>query len=643
MASYKFSGHDSFPCRQFWLKKGYDFIMNGGRFSDDDAIVKLGVGKNMVSAIQFWMRSFGLLDENRELTQIAHFLLGEDGRDPFLEDIGTLWLLHYLLVSTGWATVYQLVFNEFRKQRVEFTRGQLINYLIRITDETTRASRRTLRTDVDVLIRTYVRPTGRSRNPENDFLSLLIDLDLMQGVGRPHAEGGTVYRIESKDWAFLPTEIVLFAILRQNQGHSLSLSRLMADPDNVGNVFALHRDGLQRHVETIAHQWPQATFTDDAGIKELQFIQRPDPYEILNGYYDNVKVFALDHDHGAFPLFFAKSVSFRTGTPRFFHFQFSEEPITDNPEGLSDGIVNLVFSSDVNMDDLRTNLSQKHPTTLYGIYRSPSQARQTLREIQKIKYVLGVNQDDRVSVRELQQLKAEVIDQLNRQTLDSLYDSNALTWVWNGRILTVRDSHNLNRVLSDICNAVYTHTPRFHNELVNRHTVSTVVSTARRNFFHALVENWQQPDLGFPPNRFPAAKSIYLTLLKETGIHRPAPDHQNNSTERVLKDYILDEPSDPSFRILWQACQEFLDRAKTTPRNLNQLIEILSRPPFKLKEGFINFWIPTFLFAKREEFALYYDGVYTPMVVVDTLDLIQKEPEKFRIKSFSVEDVGRRF
>lgn len=294
MASYKFSGHDSFPCRQFWLKKGYDFIMNGGRFSDDDAIVKLGVGKNMVSAIQFWMRSFGLLDESRELTQIAHFLLGEDGRDPFLEDIGTLWLLHYLLVSTGWATVYQLVFNEFRKQRVEFTRGQLINYLIRITDETTRVSRRTLRTDVDVLIRTYLRPTGRSRNPENDFLSLLIDLDLMQGVGRPHAEGGTVYRIESKDWAFLPTEIVLFAILRQNQGHSLSLSRLMADPDNVGNVFALHRDGLQRHVETIARQWPQATFTDDAGIKELQFIQRPDPYEMLNGYYDNVKVFALN-------------------------------------------------------------------------------------------------------------------------------------------------------------------------------------------------------------------------------------------------------------------------------------------------------------------------------------------------------------
>lgn len=349
------------------------------------------------------------------------------------------------------------------------------------------------------------------------------------------------------------------------------------------------------------------------------------------------------HEHFTFPLYLAKSVSLRTGTPRFFHFQLSEEPITDSPEGLSDGIVNLVFSSDVNMDELRTDLSQKHPTTLYGIYRNFRQIQQTLQEIQKINYVLEDNLDDKVAVRELQRLKAEEIDQLNRQTLDSLYDSSALTWVWNGRTLTIRDARNLNSVLSHICDAVYTETPRFHNELVNRHKVSTAVSTARRNFFQALVENWQQPDLGFPPNRFPAAKSIYLTLLKETGIHRPAPDHQNNSTERVLKDYILDKPSDLSFHSLWKACQKFLDRAKTTPRNLNQLVEILSRPPFKLKDGFINFWIPTFLFAKREEFALYYDGVYTPMVVVDTLDLILKEPEKFRIKSFAVDGVRLQF
>jgi hypothetical protein len=48
MSNYRFSGHETFIIRSFWQKKGYDFLNNGGKFSDEDAVVKLGVGKNMV-------------------------------------------------------------------------------------------------------------------------------------------------------------------------------------------------------------------------------------------------------------------------------------------------------------------------------------------------------------------------------------------------------------------------------------------------------------------------------------------------------------------------------------------------------------------------------------------------------------------
>lgn len=249
----------------------------------------------MVASIQFWMKSFGLLSDGLALTQIAHLLFGSDGKDPYLEDVGTLWLLHYLLVSTGRATIYQLAFNEFRKQRIEFTREQLANYLSRKCGEIDYTiSPRTLRSDVDAFIRTYSRPTNRSTNQEDDFSSLLIDLDLIQGHSRSRADGGTVYRIESKDRKTVPTEVLLFAMLQQNDGQSISFSRLMADPNNVGNVFALNRDGLQRHAELIAKEFSQATFTDDAGIKEIQFSQRPDPYTVLDHYYRNAQVFSLN-------------------------------------------------------------------------------------------------------------------------------------------------------------------------------------------------------------------------------------------------------------------------------------------------------------------------------------------------------------
>lgn len=52
LTKYTFSGHDSFQCRQLWLKKGYDYVQEGKNFNDEDAVVKLGVGKNMVSSIR---------------------------------------------------------------------------------------------------------------------------------------------------------------------------------------------------------------------------------------------------------------------------------------------------------------------------------------------------------------------------------------------------------------------------------------------------------------------------------------------------------------------------------------------------------------------------------------------------------------
>ena len=55
--TYKFSGHESFPCKSLWLKKGYDFVANKNDFNSPDAVITLGVGKNMVASIRFWLRA----------------------------------------------------------------------------------------------------------------------------------------------------------------------------------------------------------------------------------------------------------------------------------------------------------------------------------------------------------------------------------------------------------------------------------------------------------------------------------------------------------------------------------------------------------------------------------------------------------
>lgn len=126
---YTFSGHESFFCKALWLKKGYDFVSSEHDFNNANAVVDLGVGKNMVASIRFWMRSFGLLSDNNT-TDIAKTILNsENGLDPYIEDLGTIWLLHYLLVTTNYATIYNLFFRYFRRERNgEFTKDQHFLY-----------------------------------------------------------------------------------------------------------------------------------------------------------------------------------------------------------------------------------------------------------------------------------------------------------------------------------------------------------------------------------------------------------------------------------------------------------------------------------------------------------------------------------
>lgn len=117
---YCFSGHESFPCKSMWLKKGYDYWVDRNRFTDPDAVVKLGVGKNMVQSIRFWLRAFGLLNDD-EATEIAHYLFDDrDGRDPYAEDNATLWILHYMLVVTAVSSIYRLFFVDLQREKKEF-------------------------------------------------------------------------------------------------------------------------------------------------------------------------------------------------------------------------------------------------------------------------------------------------------------------------------------------------------------------------------------------------------------------------------------------------------------------------------------------------------------------------------------------
>jgi hypothetical protein len=361
---------------------------------------------------------------------------------------------------------------------------------------------------------------------------------------------------------------------------------------------------------------------------ELSILEASSKIEPIND------IAPLLRKHFAFPIVLAKAISYQTGTPRFFAYQMSTEPVLTRPEdAIADGIINLVFAEALEEAELLAAAHAQSPLILSCWYRSTHQIREFLYEIAKIDYVITANESDKVAVRELQNLRNHQIDNLNQQVLRSMYaQDNIVIWLWRGEVQHIKGPAAFNAMLSTICRETFHDTPILRNELVNRNSVSSAVATARKAYFKALTERWNVEDLGFAADKYPPEKTIYLTLLKNTGVHRNVDDQ-----------WSLDEPTESGFSNLWRYGEKFLEQARVAPRNIADFFDGMRQPPFGLKQGLIDFWVPTFLFARRESFALYREDRFQPELTAETLDLIRLAPQKYQIKSFSVEGIKLRF
>ncbi len=353
-------------------------------------------------------------------------------------------------------------------------------------------------------------------------------------------------------------------------------------------------------------------------------------YEAGNKLDNITDVVTLLNKNYSLPPILAKRAMFETGTPRLFEYKISGQPISIRPAGDVDGYINLIFNESNILPEIKNVSLQNQEAILYCYYLNSKEIKDLLFEIEKTQKVIEENPDDKVAVAELKNIILHQRNLLNHKILNSLYGQNtSVTWIFNGEQRDIKSQKEFNSFLSEICQTVYSQTPYFNNELVNKHKISTSIHTAKRNYFRALANDWDVPQLGFPIDKFPPEKTIYLSLLDNNGI-KLCNDESSSAVE---------PHNENGFKNLWDVSVDFLNSAKSSRRSIVEFDEILSQKPFKLKQGFIDFWIPTFLFIKRSEFALFNDNIYTPVINEDILELVSKVPQDFAIKSFALEGV----
>ncbi|MBI2936807.1 MAG: DUF4007 family protein [Thaumarchaeota archaeon] len=288
---YRFSGHETFPFRYTWLTKGVQKVQEyPDLFFRDDAVVILGVGKNMVASIRHWCEALNLIepiDRSRyRPTEIGLAVFGKDGWDPYLEHQTTLWLLHWLLVSKPErASTWYLMFSRWNFS--EFTEQHIVERLLKIIarSPTSQASPASLKRDVDVFLRTYIQSKVTPTRPREDtFDCPLVELGLI--VETAHG----IYEFVRGPKPLLQNEIFVFALLDfwthllPNQG-TVSFETLSYAPGSPGSAFKMSENAIAERLENLP-SWSGLSYGDTAGTRIL-LKTRPQPrlIDILANYY----------------------------------------------------------------------------------------------------------------------------------------------------------------------------------------------------------------------------------------------------------------------------------------------------------------------------------------------------------------------
>lgn len=202
-----------------------------------------------------------------------------------------------------------------------------------------------------------------------------------------------------------------------------------------------------------------------------------------------------------------------------------------------------------------------------------------------------------------------------------------LAWFFGGERRTVRDRRDLQRQLSAwIIETCYPQAPWIRNELINRERPSASAATGRKRLLAAMLNAPERAYLGI--DKAPAEKSLYLSLLKDSGLHRVKDDQRG---------FFAPPVHDPChLRPLWDAITDTLGRNGQRQVPLPELYARLQQPPLGARLGILPILLVAYLLAHRRETGLYQEGAFCETLTLEQVELLCRRPALFAVERFAL-------
>ena len=270
---YRISGHESFPCRYTWLPKTMRGLRGNPKlFSEDEsAMVSLGVGKNMVRSIRFWAQVTGMAEPlarnaGYQPTAIGRLVLGDDGHDPFLEDIRTLWLVHWNLSTNAGNPLLAWDYLLNKWQETDLVQSRILKELEQeVSKLDDKFSIVTLEQHFETFLHTYIPTRGRKGEVQEDNLDCpLVELGLLVRVGERETDkiGGRrepIYNFNREEKPEITSDLFIYCLndfwqKRHPTEETLAFREIAHGHGSPGRVFKLAEEDVRARVERLEHE-----------------------------------------------------------------------------------------------------------------------------------------------------------------------------------------------------------------------------------------------------------------------------------------------------------------------------------------------------------------------------------------------------
>ena len=301
---YKISGHETFPCRYSWLPKAIqETKKTPNLFKDEDqAMIKFGVGKNMVRAIRFWSESFGILDIQKgsgayTVSPFGEAIFGKKGCDPFLQDIRTLWLLHWKLSLNNDKPLLAWAFLLNNWHEPEWTKTRILAVIQQEFERgPTKVSPTTIEHHLDVFIHTYTSTKNRNGEFQEDNLDCpFVDLNFIERIGDRTEPSSTrrepIYAFNRNAKTEITQELFeyclhdFFTRVHPNE-RALSFTEICVGAYSPGQVFKLSESDVREYLQNFSKKSRLFVFKESAALQQVIFDKSFNGANLLGRVYD---------------------------------------------------------------------------------------------------------------------------------------------------------------------------------------------------------------------------------------------------------------------------------------------------------------------------------------------------------------------